>query len=204
MKRKATGSSTRPTKKARTSTNRARPPRAFKDELKYTTYSIAAVQQTWTGAVQSLYGNLSRGDAGRNNYDGNMVKPRSITVRLNMVPGGVTDILRVIVVQQIRGPAPTVAQLLDLSGGTAQQPIASYNRPYKRSIKVLADRLYDLSSSFKGEYTDTIYIKGKKLVPLEVLSTAQTIITGDILLYTYAQSATGATMSMYSEITYTD
>jgi len=181
-----------------------RAPKVKKDELKYTVYLLGVTGIDYNGLRTSLFGNLSRGDTGKNNYDGNGVVPTSISLRYSMVPQNATDMLRVIVAQQIKGALPTAAQLLDTVGNIGT-PLSSYNRPYKATVKILSDKLYRLSNNEFGNYTDEIYIKGKNLRPLEVLSSAQTTVSGDIALYVYSQiSAAGPTFNFCSEITYVD
>lgn len=191
-----------PMKKARR--NSAPRPKRFTDELKYTVYVSAPTGVSWSGSTDSLFGNMTRGDSGKNNYDGDSWSPKSVTLRMQMVPQNSTDMLRVIVLQVLKGTAPTAAQLLDTTGSISA-PLSSFNRPYKRLVKILADRLYRLSNTEFGNYTDEIYIKSKRLKPVEVLTSAQTVVTGDIRVYYYSQiSAAGPTLSYVGEVTYTD
>lgn len=193
-----------PRKKVRTANNAPRAPRAFKDELKYTVVTSTPFGVSFAGGSQSLFANLSRGNSGKDNYDGNGLTPKSVTVRLAIKPQSTIDMVRIIVAQQIKGALPSAANLLDTTGSIST-PLASFNRPYKRTVKILADRLYAASNSESGIYTDTIYIKGKKLVPLEVLSGAQTTTSGDIAIYYYSQvTAAGPVLDYYTEVTFTD
>lgn len=183
---------------------RRKPSVSVPQEYKYTTKTVTGTQPTWTGVSESLLGNLVRGDAGKDNFDGNQIVPIGLTVRLTALAGGTSQPIRVIILQVIKGTVPLVTQLLDSTGGTTTTYLASYNRGYKPTVKILYDRIMNTSTADDDNESDVVYIPSKKLRRVEYITGTTNISTGDIRIYYYGSSGTGASLQYYSEVLYAD
>ena len=167
-----------------------------------------------TGYIQSLTANMTRGNAAVDNYLGNEVLPTSVRVNIGLTMGPSlvangdgTNFLRVIVFQWYDSTSPAVSGILN----TSSSPFSMLNWVNIENIKVLADRLvnlhqYGLKQDSYDSWSEKIYIKGKKMVPVKFNVAGTAAQKGDIYLLVVSDSSVPANpyMTYQSQITYTD
>lgn len=174
-------------------------------DVLYTVLRPASIVTTWTGSVTSLFANIARADNGVNSFAGSTIFPKSIKARFQLDSVSNPDSVRIIIFQTTKGATPTAATLLDQVANVAT-PISSYNRGWKSTGNVLSDKIYVLMGTTAIQRViDVVYIKGKKLRPVQVVPTTTAITSGDINVYIYSGvTAAGATVLLDIETTYTD
>lgn len=205
MKRKASGSSAqKPAKRLRRTKTPRRVGVFVPPEFKYTVASTALTASTYNGLGASLLTNLARGDAGKDNFDGNQVVPVGLTVRFTVQATAVTQKLRFIIIQVLKGTAPLTNQLLDSTGGAATTYLSSYNRGYKNTFKVLTDKIINVTTANDDNISEVVYIPQRKIQPVSYITGTTNISTGDIRLYYYGDALASAQLSYYSEILFAD
>lgn len=199
-----------PIKRRRTnsSTSIARDVRALKGARDFystvvnTTPNLITV--TYSGQAYSCLGSLTRGTAGKDSLTGASIKPQGLTIRVLWNRINSTDVCRFIVIQSIRGLAPSAANLLEVTG-SINAPISNFNRGYKPQIRVLVDEMFTMTQDDGDARIFKYYVKGKKLLPVDFIPTNTTITTGDIVMYWYSSIiTTGPTSRVHSELMFTD
>lgn len=174
-------------------------------DVKYTVDAIGATASLNTGSGINVHSLLVRGTAGINNFDGMWVAPTSISLRYRLLRINAADMVRLIVLQVVKGAVPpTPANLLN-SVGLANTPLQPFNRAFKMQCKILIDRLHQLNNIENGQICEEIYIKGKKLRRIEYDPAANTVTNGGIYVYHYSQAAAGGpTVEWVSNMTFVD
>lgn len=224
MKRKATTTNT-PRKKARYATPEAKAMRQANQQIavqrktsarvenKVTFYGGAQAIST-TGYIQALTDNMARGTAAVDNYLGNEVLPTSVRVNIGLTigpsaiaNGDGTNFMRVMVFQWLDSTTPALSGILN----TATSPFSMLYWHNIENIRVLADRLVPLwQPGLKQDsyyaWSEKIYVKGKKMVPIKFNSAGTAAQKGEIYLLVLSDSSITANpyMTYQSQITYTD
>jgi len=194
------------TKKARTtrsSTAITQLPK-WADELKYTYYA-ASTTADYNGLGVSVWTNVTRGDAGKDQFDGSVLHPKSLTITVQCVLADTTNMVRFVVAQGIRGAMPTATQLFQ-STANVRAPLTTFDRAYKSSVNILLDELFQLDASHIARVSKH-YVKGYKLQDVYWTTTGALAITsGDIAVYYISDSAaaTHPSFNYAVETTFTD
>jgi len=175
------------------------------DELKYTYYDQSTTADS-NGLATSVFTNITRGDGGKDQFDGSVMHPKSVTLNVQCILADSTNLMRILVVQAIRGALPTAAQLFQSVGNT-RAPLSTFDRAYKSQVNILSDTLMQLSTNDNQAQVARIYIKGKKLNDVYWTTTgALALISGDISVYYISDSSavTHPAINYAVETTYTD
>jgi len=213
--------------------NQKKLPRALAQTLNYRTTipeykvtdNITSNQSvTTTGIIHNCTTNLVRGTGALNNFIGNNVTPVGLQVRYQIVSGESSSIIpvgpdtnnmtRVVVFQWLSDTVPAISDIFQSTAGLA--PISPWKQENLDKLNILSDRNYatwlvsyqynSLSTTISGNaYTDSVYIKGKKLLPIQ-FSQAATPNQNNIYVVFIADSTAvpHPTCSCMTRITYTD
>jgi len=174
------------------------------DELKYTYYAVSTTAD-YNGVGGSVFQNLTRGDGGKDNMDGSVLHPKSITINVQCVLADTTNMVRFVVAQGIRGAMPTATQLFQ-STANVRAPLTTFDRAYKSTVNILLDELFQLDANHIARVARH-YIKGYKLQDVFWTTTGGLAITsGDIAVYYISDSAaaTHPSFNYAVETTFTD
>lgn len=172
-------------------------------ELKFYKTALVPTAFTWSGTTTSVVGGITRGDAA-NQFDGNKLMPAGLTIRLSMYQNSASALTRFIVVQVVKGTAPLASELIDTIN-SANTPLQPYNRGYKPTVKVLFDEIIPVFPTGQSVQVRQIYIKGKRMKPIEFITGTTNISTGDIRMYWYSDiAAAGPNIAFTSELLYAD
>ena len=182
-------------------------------ELKVSQYSNAAAVDSSGAVWQPIASGLSRGTA-FNQFIGNELLPTSFRVQYSIAMGpGVgptagdgTNVVRVLVFQWLDSTVPAPAGVL-----ATVSPLSNILWTNRENIHVLADRFHALKQASSATASwdmvvDTIYIKGKKLVPIQYNTITNTPQKGEIMMLIISDSsiATHPYVTFFTQLTFTD
>lgn len=178
-------------------------------EYKYTDTEGSLTSIPNNGIAVNLMASITRGTGYLNNYLGARIKPTGLSVRLCMRPGDPSNIVRMILLQWMDQSVPSAITLLESSSNW----LSSIETSALSKCNVLYDSTWVLNNQYATaqSYSEqlpvkAIYIKGKKMFPIEFDNTGDTIIKG--CLYMFLISDSGATphptFSRYTRVTFAD
>lgn len=153
----------------------------------------------YNGAVYSLSGGITRGDAD-NQFEGNTIYPKWLQVRYSVrnpnTGTGFAESVRVIIGQQIRAASvPTAANLLSTTG-VAYASMLPKNNDYSNSFRILYDNFFNIdnfeNTSDSNCVAHEVFIPGKKLAPMEFIAANTTPVVGDLFIAFYGDYAPSA------------
>lgn len=151
-----------------------------KTDWKYTDHGQASQNMTAAGTVVSLLSNLTRGDAGTDNFEGNIVRPQAITLKYFCHTNEARNCFRVLIFQWFDSSVPNPADVLQ-NVASPFGPVSPVNVTNKSYVKILYDRTMqfaptasDGAGNIVGEavFNDTVYIPGKRLRQVRYNATA--------------------------------
>lgn len=190
MKRKASYADKRPSKKSRQNTTRAIVRKEINKRIdwKYTDVGVNAQNVSSAGTLGSLYFNMSRGDAGHNQFEGNWIRPSGIYLKYYIHTSELRNVVRVMLFQWMDATVPVPSGILQdvTTGFGVIAPTLVTNRNY---IRVLYDRSHQIAptagdaGALGGEGTTDVckvYIPGRKLRKTRFQSNANQVQQGDI------------------------
>lgn len=141
-----------------------------------------------TGYVLDLTGGMIRG-LSANQMVGDSINPTHLRIKWACKVGDATNLLRIIVVQQIGGIVPTLTSLLQ-SVGTVNAPLSPYNRDNSDTFRVLFDEFYQLATGADSQYlTGDIKIQSVKLRKISYITASVTPSAGGIYFMAISDSA---------------
>lgn len=183
-------------------------------DWRYADAAATGVAIYTSGAINSLLSNLIRGDAGLNNFQGNMIKPQAITFKYYAQTNQVYNVLRVMLIQWFDSATPALSGLLQsvVAGQGVIAPTLITNKEY---IKVLYDKTHMLSPSAGGDSTVTgdgiidpvtVYIPGRRLRPIKYNSGTNVVQDGNLYLVAISDDTALSTVNLtwYSRVTFAD
>lgn len=161
-----------------------------------------------TGGVVNLLNNLQRGDSYVNRFQGKTIKPTGVTLRYTMrANGDASNIMRVLCFQWLKDGTPTVSTVIQTAGTW----LAGVNMDNKQYINVLSDKVWCLNDQYQNSYSQygtekAIYIKGKKIFPVEFASATDTVIKGGIYMLLISDSGTAShpLITYYTRVMFAD
>lgn len=176
-------------------------------EFKVADAAAAASNIDNTGLVPDLLNNLVRGTSYINNFLGNKIKPRGIQLRFSWRAGDPANVCRIICFQWLNSTVPTTADVL----ATATGPWSAINYDNIQFLNILYDSIFNINEYFAGARSQfgpekTVYIKGKKLFPVDFASGSATVNKGGLYLCLISDSgaATHPSISYYTRVTFAD
>jgi len=223
MKRRAALQKERPSKKQRVSANSLAVTQAIvRNELRkntdwlYTDISVTTTNVSSSGTITSLYGNLTRGDLGLDNFNGNIVKPQALRFKYFWSSSAFPyNACRVLIFQWFDAATPTLSGILQ-TNATSIATVAPILVTNKQYIKVLYDKTVvvapvsgDGSGGVLGaghEGAFDVYIPGKRLQQTKFNSGSNTVQDGNIYVLTLTDDSIGTypQVTWYSRITFAD
>lgn len=96
---------------------------------------------------------------GRSSYIGDTITPKSLDFRYTMTNADVSNMVRIIIVQNLAGGVPILGTLLQFTG-TVSAIISPYQHSYRETYRVLYDRVIVLNP------TDKLQAVVKKRIPI--------------------------------------
>lgn len=216
MKRKASSDrSKQPVKRRKSTQQIVRAELRKATDWKYTDRS-ATVNVASSGAIHSLYSNLVRGEAGKDNFQGNIVKPQGVTIKYYLNTNQSYNAVRVMLIQWFDAGTPVLTGILE-TNATGFGPISPTLITNKQYIRVLSDNLHVIaptagtappSTVIEGEGVaqGSIYVSGKKLRQTRYNSTSNTVQDGDLYLVMVSDDnlTTYPSVRYYSRVTFSD
>lgn len=184
-------------------------------DWKYTDHSQSVTNVTSTGAITSLLANLVRGDAGKDNFGGNMITPQAITLKYYFATQQTYNSCRIMVFQWFDSATPAVTGIIESNAthiGTIA-PILITNKSY---IKVLYDQTHLLAPTAMdgagnvGGFGITqpvkVYIPGKKLKTIRYNSGTNVVQDGNLYVLLISDDAITSYpfVTWYSRVTFSD
>jgi len=148
-------------------------------------------------SMKNLTTNLIRGTAGLNNFIGNTITPKSLSIRWSIsgcitnafLPADAWNVTRLIVFQWASETAPVGAEILqyDASG---YAPFSSLGLNSRGKLRMLADlqkatflQTADTGNNMTSNiFTGKINIPGSKLLPIEFNQGTNTVIRNNVYL----------------------
>jgi len=220
MKRRAAlKSSKQPTKRARLSpANELATSQLIQREirkqgdLKYAD-SQGSVDMTATGEVLSLFVNMTRGTLGYNNFVGNTLNIRGITVKYYCRTNQIYNACRVLIFQWMDPSIPAVNGVLqNISSGIG--PISNILATNRENIRVLYDKHFvmaptaatDTTTLGYGTFSDSVYIPGSRCQKVKANTNSTTAQHGNIcmLLISDDNVLSFPVINYYTRVTFYD
>lgn len=131
-------------------------------EPKYcdSTQSSLAIDAT-AGQVVNCLASMARGSGSENNFIGQSIKPIGFYVHGQVVKADSTNMVRLLVVQDVSSGTPTIPNVFDIYG-SVRAPLAFLNNNYRATYRLLADRLFRMDTD-KASAVFRIKIPAKSL-----------------------------------------
>lgn len=160
-----------------------------KADLKYTDNSTANAAVTSSGTFYPLLANLTRGDNGINNFQGNTIYPKYIQCDWHMNTNQNYNSCRVMIFQWEDASAPSLSTLL-ANTATGLATICPPNVSAKAQLKVLYDAKVIFAPTASGDSTvlgqgissGSCYIPEKKLKPVRYSAATNSVVDNNIFL----------------------
>jgi len=158
-----------------------------KQDMKYADYSQSNISMTSSGSFYSVLSNLTRGDDGRNNHQGNLIYPKYLQMDYYVYSNQSYNSCRVMVFQWSDSAAPSLATLLQtISTGIAT--ISPPNISAKSNLKVLCDHKFVIAPTAGGDTTvvgnaihqGSCFIPEKKFKPVRYAASAVNVQDNNI------------------------
>lgn len=179
-------------------------------EYKVADAAAAASAIDSTGLVADLLNNLVRGTSYINNFLGNKIKPVGIQLRYSWRCGDPANVCRIVCFQWLNSTVPTTADVF----ATATGPWSALNFDNIQYLNILHDRIWNINDFFGSPAASrsqfgtekTVYIKGKRILPVDFASGSATVNKGGIYmaLISDSGSATHPSISYYTRVTFAD
>lgn len=178
-------------------------------DIKYCDVSATASPVPATGTVVSATVNLTRGSAGLNNFEGNMLKPTSFQGKYQIVSSEPNAFLRVMVVQWFDSSIPTPTGILQsvTTGFGSISPVSATN---KTVMRVLYDQTHTLQNPDVAPAValsfGKFFIPASKMRPVRINPTATAIQDGGIYMLFVSDdtASTYPTVAFYSRLSFAD
>lgn len=186
-----------------------------KADLKYAdAFGSVNANVTSSGSVLNILSNLTRGDNGLDNFNGNSIKIKGITLNYGCHSNQSYNYMRVMLIQWYDSGTPALTGILN-TVTTGLAPFAFIYVTNRKNIKVLYDKTFVMSPSAGGDstvtgegvFTDKVYIDGARIKKVTYRSGENTIQDGGIYLITisddslttYPQINWGTRVSFYDD-----
>lgn len=221
MKRKAsyTSNSSRPTKAskltpAQTAAVNQIVTKKINSVLDYKTCTQSYVNASvdWSGYIWNVLANMTRGDGAVNQFAGNNIVPKSLTLRYQVRAGDADNMMRVVLIQWF-GDTHAVVPSGILDGtilGGANAPLAGYRWDNRPNVKILYDKLHQLMQQ-NGTIgpnlaVEKITIPSGKIKKMYLSATAPEAQRGQLFLIVVSDSGAGShpEFRATTQMTYTD
>jgi len=179
-----------------------------KQNMEHKNYDLSvldtAVDWAGSGAVFSIIPTVQ--GAGNQQIVGISIKPTNLKIRLNItsVPSGSeVNLIRLLVLQVKTGGVPTIPTTL-ASVSNVRAPLSDFDVSFRKTYRVLFDRLYSVDSNNKPQ--TQAFINIKSLAKMNFQTSTLNVQTGG--LYLMAVSDSGAVshplIRGFCRLTYTD
>lgn len=182
-------------------------------DLKYTDNSLNNSAISSTGTIYNVLGQLTRGDAGINNYDGNTVTPQGLTVKYSWNTNQTFNTLRVMCVQWFDAAIPVTTGILQ-SGTTNLVCLSPINITNREFIRVLYDKTIVIAPTAGGDTTPIglgvnygqFFISANRMKKIRYNASANNIQDGAlyILLVSDDIAPTFPAINLYSRLSFYD
>jgi len=182
-------------------------------ELKVSQYNNAGSVDSAGTVWQPIASGLTRGTA-YNQFLGNELLPTSFRAQYSIAMGpGVgptagdgTNSFRVLIFQWMDSTVPAPAGVL-----ATTNPLSNLLWTNRENIHVLSDKYYALKQASSATASwdmvvDTVYIKGKRMVPIKYNTATNTPQKGEIMMLVISDSsiATHPYFTFFTQLTFTD
>lgn len=182
-------------------------------DLKYTDNSLSNVAVSSTGTLFNVLAQLTRGDAGINNFDGNTITPQGLTVKYTWNTNQSFNTVRVMCVQWFDAAPPATTGILQ-SGATNTVCISPINITNREFIRVLYDKTQIIAPTAGGDTTPVgfgvcngqFFISAKRMKKIRYNVSSNTIQDGAlyILLVSDDTAPSYPGLSLYSRLSFYD
>lgn len=166
--------------------------------------AVSAVDWSAFTSVFSLTNGLTRGNLATQ-YVGDSIMPSHLRIRYSLAAADSTNLVRVVVIQNIAGGIP-LGNTTFQSTGNNRAPLSAYDLDYSSTYRVLYDEFFALGlGTDSGLLTGDIRIKSNKL--RKITYTAGAVVsTGDIYLIAISDSGVSVhpTIQFYSRLYFKD
>jgi len=177
-----------------------------KADLKYVDVTGLSQNMTSSGTLTSIFTNLTRGDNGLNNFNGNTFQPKGVLLNYCVQTNQTYNYCRVMLVQWKDSAAPALSGILQYTttGTATVSPTLVTN---KSLMKVLYDKTFTVAPTASGDATvlgygtfcDKVYIPQFKLGKVRFNSTTNVQQDNDIYIVYLSDDS----LSTYPQITFT-
>lgn len=135
-----------------------------KADYKQTIQAHSTFDVSYSGWVQDILGNLTRGDSPLNQYNGSSIQVKSIRIRGTMARGDTSNVIRLVVFQWFDSGVPVPSGVLNDNASIAA-PYGSRYWTNKKSLKILRDVTLYAEAGVSDQRPFDIYIPGTKIRP---------------------------------------
>lgn len=152
---------------------------ARKTGTKYTDLNILSFSVDFSGTVYPLLNNLSRGDTGKDHFDGDEIVPKWVQVRYQVNgsnSANTYNTVRVIIGQSFLLSTPSANLLLEATGNS-NASLSAKKDDRGKDYKILYDKLHFLQSTGRINDGANVFIPGKHLRKVEFTSSGSLSIT---------------------------
>jgi len=182
-------------------------------DTKYTDFTDSVGVST-AGHIFHLTSNLARGDDGLNGFEGNIIKPKGLTVRYFFAVENISHgLCRCIIFQWNDDNSPALSDVIqDAAAAASVLPMQPTEISRKSVMKVLHDDLYyivpynGVAANTQGAISTKIYVPGYRMRTIRFNPSSSAITCGAIYMLVLSDDATtpGVAAGLSSRLSYTD
>lgn len=159
----------------------------------------------WNVTSDPSSGTLMTQGTGLNQYVGTVMRPTYLMIRWQMAPADPTNMLRILVIQDLAGGIPTVPNVLQ-STGNVRAPLSALDTRFDNTYRVIADRTFSLDTTTAVQRVGKIKIGMRQLRPVHFLDAIGTLEKAGIYILAVSDSGVAAhpTLQLYWRLHYKD
>lgn len=159
----------------------------------------------WSVTTDPSAGTSITSGTGPNQYVGTVIRPTYLMIRFQIGAADPTNMLRIIVLQDIAGGVPTVPNVLQ-STGNIRAPLSALDTRFDNTYRVIADRTFSLDTTTTVQRVGKIKIGMRQLRPMHFLNGLGTLEKAGIYILAVSDSGVSAhpTLQLYWRLHYKD
>lgn len=175
--------------------NKAVESKIFDGAVPTTGIDWSGTNAVWPVTTDPSSGVVMVQGAGDGQYIGTVLRPTYLMIRFQLGAADPTNMLRIIVLQDLAGGVPTVPNVLQ-STANVRAPLSALETRYDNTYRILADRTFSLDTTTTVQRVGKIKIGMRQLRPIHFSDATGTIEKAGIYVLAVSDSGVVAHPSL--------
>ena len=153
-------------------------------ETKVCDHWIIPTDTLSSGAVYNLLTQLTRGQTGYNNFEGNSITPTGLMVNYRLTGALEADshsVVRVVIGQHLTPGQPSVSEIIQWPGYTYSS-LSARTWEFRKNFKIYHDQFHTLNREGENSQSFSVRIPGAKMIKLDSLSNVLSSTIGALFM----------------------